>query len=307
MAIKDGAPAVGLRPPDAPPGGDDRRARAAARPGRRRHRAPAGRRPARRRRRATSCAAPSSPGAWRRSASASGWRRSSSRVTDGGRAGRGLELALARRAARAGGAPALVASVGPLTCALVPGWPRTICSRSPSESWTRRRRGARGAGATAASGARWLPARTRAARSTRPAARSRRCPSPRVAGGDGAANGNGAGRHGAGAPAAGHLPRARLLPAAALAPGRRGAAAVLRLDPRADRAERGPLRRRADALARGVHRGERPVGARGAAAVLPPPHAALPDPPGGGADRAQPRRARATASSSGWHCEEGSW
>ena len=40
----------------------------------------------------------------------------------------------------------------------------------------------------------------------------------------------------------------------------------------------GALRRRADALARGLHRVQRPVGARRAAAVLPPPHAALPDP-----------------------------
>ena len=73
-----------------------------------------------------------------------------------------------------------------------------------------------------------------------------------------------------------------------LAAGRRGPAAVLRLDPGPDRSERRPLRRRADALARGVHRGERPVGARGAAAVLSPPHAALPDPAGRGVDRAQP-------------------
>ena len=40
------------------------------------------------------------------------------------------------------------------------------------------------------------------------------------------------------------------------------------------------VRRRAAALARGVHRAERPVGAGGARAVLPPPHAALPDPAG---------------------------
>ncbi len=77
---------------------------------------------------------------------------------------------------------------------------------------------------------------------------------------------------------------------AAVAAGRGGAATVLRLDPRADRAQRGPLRRRADALAGGLHRGERTVGASRAAPLLPSPHAALPDPPGGGAHRAQPRQ-----------------
>ena len=81
------------------------------------------------------------------------------------------------------------------------------------------------------------------------------------------------------------LPRPRLLPAAALAAGRRGAAAVLRLDPRADRGRRGRLRRRADALARGVHRVQRAVGAGGAPALLPSSHPALPHPPRGGADR----------------------
>ena len=81
------------------------------------------------------------------------------------------------------------------------------------------------------------------------------------------------------------VPRPRLLPAAALAPGRRGAAAVLRLDPRADRGRRGRLRRRADALARGVHRVQRAVGAGGAPALLPSSHPALPHPPRGGADR----------------------
>ena len=81
------------------------------------------------------------------------------------------------------------------------------------------------------------------------------------------------------------LPRPRLLPAAALAAGRRGAAPVLRLDPRPDRGRRGRLRRRADALAGGVHRVQRPVGAGRAAALLPSPYPALPDPPRGGADR----------------------
>ena len=68
---------------------------------------------------------------------------------------------------------------------------------------------------------------------------------------------------------------------------------------RPDRGGRGPVRRRAHALARGVHRVQRAVGARGAAALLPPPHAALPDPADRGADRARPRLAPATGSSSG--------
>ena len=46
VAIKDGGDAVGLRSPDAPPGGDDRRARAAPCSGRGPDRAPAGGRPA---------------------------------------------------------------------------------------------------------------------------------------------------------------------------------------------------------------------------------------------------------------------
>ena len=54
-----------------------------------------------------------------------------------------------------------------------------------------------------------------------------------------------------------------------------------------DRSERGALRGRADALAGGVHRRERSVGAGGQAAVLPPPHAAIPDPARRGADRPQ--------------------
>src|SRR6185436_17975327 len=75
-------------------------------------------------------------------------------------------------------------------------------------------------------------------------------------------------------------------PAAALAPGRRGPAPVLRLHPRPDRGRRGRLRRRADALAGGVHRVQRAVGAGGAPALLPSSHAALPHPARGGAHRA---------------------
>ena len=104
-----------------------------------------------------------------------------------------------------------------------------------------------------------------------------------------------------------HLPRPRLLPAAALAAGRRRAAAVLRLDPRPDRGVRGRLRRRADALAGGLHRVQRAVGARSEGALLPPSHAALPDPPRRGAHRALAGLARATASTSGSPCAGESW
>ena len=67
--------------------------------------------------------------------------------------------------------------------------------------------------------------------------------------------------------------------------GRRRAAAVLRLDPGPDRGLRGRVRRGADALAGGLHRVQRPVGARSEGALLPPSHAAVPDPARGGADR----------------------
>ena len=87
-----------------------------------------------------------------------------------------------------------------------------------------------------------------------------------------------------------HLPRPRLLPAAALAAGRRRAAAVLRLDPGADRGLRRRLRRRADALAGGLHRVQRAVGAGGEGALLSPSHAALPDPPRRGVDRTLTRQ-----------------
>ena len=57
-------------------------------------------------------------------------------------------------------------------------------------------------------------------------------------------------------------------------------------DPRPDRGQRGAVRRRADALARSVHRRERPVGARRKAALLPPAHVEIQDPARGGADGA---------------------
>ncbi len=89
----------------------------------------------------------------------------------------------------------------------------------------------------------------------------------------------------------GVLARPRRLHPAALDPGRRGAAALLRQRPRPDRGGRRGVRRRAAALARGVHRTERPVGARRPRGLLPPSHAALPDAQGRGADRARPLRA----------------
>ena len=101
-------------------------------------------------------------------------------------------------------------------------------------------------------------ARRRGGRSTRRAARSRRARWRRWTARSADGNGHRTGCRRRDRPRGGrHLSRPRLLPAAAGAAGRRRAAALLRLDPRADRAERGRLRRRADALARGVHRGER--------------------------------------------------
>ena len=103
-------------------------------------------------------------------------------------------------------------------------------------------------------------------------------------------DGNGNGAHAADGR---DLPRPRLLPAAALAAGHRRAAPVLRVAAGADRARRGPLRRRAHALARGLHRVQRPVGGGRATPVLPPSYAALSHPQDRGAHRARPElRAR---------------
>ena len=84
------------------------------------------------------------------------------------------------------------------------------------------------------------------------------------------------------------LARPRRLHPAALDPGRRGAEALLRQRPRPDRGRRRGVRRRAAALAGGLHRTERPVGAGGPRGLLPPPHAALPDAQSRGADRPRP-------------------
>ena len=64
--------------------------------------------------------------------------------------------------------------------------------------------------------------------------------------------------------------------------------ALLRQRARPDRTGRRRVRRRAAALAGGLHRAERPVGARRARGLLPPPHAALPDAQGRRADRPRP-------------------
>ena len=61
-------------------------------------------------------------------------------------------------------------------------------------------------------------------------------------------------------PARGLLPRPGRVPAAPVAPGRRGAPALLRQRARAARGRKRRIRRRADPLARGLHRAERPMG-----------------------------------------------
>ena len=198
------------------------------------------------------------------------------------RAGRARARALARRRAaaaeealaravreEAGGG--LVAPAGRFLCALLPaaGDDELFALAERLHARVAREAGAAAAGRRRAH----RRARRPAARLPRGALRARGA----RAGGQ---------RHGNGLADARHLPRPRLLPAAALAAGRRRAAAVLRLDPGADRGLRGRLRRRADALAGGLHRVQRAVGARGEGALLPPSHAALPDPPRRGAHRA---------------------
>ena len=164
-------PAVGLRPADAASGGDDRRARAAALAGRRRHRAPARRRRARRDRprRAdrTELAAGSSRSACPSASRAivlSGPARGAGRPAS-------VEAAL-WAALREEAAPALVASVGTLACALVPGGDDDELfalgdrvARRPARSFRR--------GPGRASGGR-CPRSTRGGASTRRGARWRR-------------------------------------------------------------------------------------------------------------------------------------
>ena len=292
MAVKDARRTGRDRPADPAPGGHGRRAGAAAPPRRRLDRAPPGGRRARRddRRRARGAGA-RAPAA-SRSGSATASRRSCSRPPRA-RHGRGARRA-GRRAARRGGRAASSPARGATSARCSPGCPTTSCSRSPSAS---RERVARGA-ASARPPARAAPC-PRAARAA--AYHEARCALEALELGAAAT-----GRHGATATARPRprrdLPRPRLLPAAAVAAGRRRPAAVLRVAAGADRERRGPLRRRADALARGVHRVQRAVGGGGQAPVLPPPHAALPDPQDRGAHGPRAGLARATASSSGSPC-----
>ena len=146
----------------------------------------------------------------------------------------------------------LVATAGTHVCALLPGFLdeelfelASACSTAWWPRWAPCPPPARAV--------RWPPA-TRAAPFTRRAAPWRRGRCRPVAPSNGA-------RATATGPAPRHdLPRPRLLPAAALAAGLRRLAALLRVHARPDRGRRGPLRRRAGALARGVHRVQRPVG-----------------------------------------------
>ena len=177
--------------------------------------------------------------------------------------------------------PALVASVGSLACALVPG-------AADDELFALGDRVAAAAGLELREEVRVGIGRAVPVLDARRSFHEARCALEALALGAAATNGNG--RVGVGGwPSSGDLQGSRVLPAPAVLAGRRGAAAVLRLDPRADRGQRGAVRRRADAVARGVHRGERAVGAGGEAALLPPPHAAVSDPPGRGADGPGPR------------------
>ena len=176
----------------------------------------------------------------------------------------------------------LVAPSGRYVVALLPGF-------LDDELFELAERAVAGAGQAvgAPSGGRAPGARCRRAARARPttrrAARSRRASWARSP-----TNGNGA--H---APSVATYRDLGLLPAAALAAGLRRAAAVLRVAPGADRARRGPLRRRAHALARGLHRVQRPVGGGRATPVLPPSYAALSHPQDRGAHRARPElRAR---------------
>ena len=179
-------PAVGLRPADPAPGGDDRRARAAALARRRRHRAPARRRRARRDRPRR---------ADRRGAGAPARAVRALRIggRDRPRAGRRrarvaapVEAALSA-ALRDEAAPALVASVGSLACALVAGRRRRRAVRA-----RRAGRGARPAPSCAVEVrvgvGRAVPGRRRAAELPRGAVRAR---GARVGGAASDGNGNG--------------------------------------------------------------------------------------------------------------------
>ena len=219
---------------------------------RRRHRAPAGGRRAGRRglRRAGGRRARAAAGAVRPRATASAVLVLTPPRSRPRRSSRARSAAALRDEAAGG----LVAGTGDVHLRAAPARraATTSCSSSPGACALRvvARGAARARGRRGPRGAR----RRRAARpSTRRAARSRRATLGRR---------RGQRQRATAAATARDLQRPGLLPAAALAAGRRGAAAVLRLDPRPDRGRRGPLRRRADALAGGVHRVQRAVGAR---------------------------------------------
>ena len=116
VAAKGDRGAVGVRPPHAPPGRDDRRARAAAQADGRRHRAPAGRRRAHRARGRASSRARTSRAGWSRSGSATapGWSCSRRR-------GRSRRRSRTRSRARSATRPAPGWSPAPgrFSCALI--------------------------------------------------------------------------------------------------------------------------------------------------------------------------------------------
>ena len=178
VAVKDARRPDRVRPPDAAPGGHDRRARAAAPAGGRGHRAAAGGRRAVRARRGRAGRPSSSRAASSRSGSATAPRRSCS-LRAPSRVARPSRRALGVAAARRGGRRrARRRARRAACCALLPGdAPRTSSSRSPSASPSalraatrrpvarrRRPRRARGRGARAPStrrAARWRPGRWR--------------------------------------------------------------------------------------------------------------------------------------------------
>ena len=275
-----------VRPPDPAPGRHGRRARAAAPPRRRRHRAPAGRRRARRGRRRRArrrrARAPARAVRARRPRRRRSSSRRRERVARRRRGGARRARCATRRVS------GLVAGTGRFVVrAAAPGdGATTSCSSSPSASRARvaeqtgAERSRAGAGRAVAAGraARELPRgalRARGARADRRATAA-------------TATATGAAR------------------APELATYRDLGSFQLLLSLQDDDALRlfcdsilapiedgeGALRRRADALARGVHRVQRPVGGGRAAALLPPPHAALPDPHGRGAHRPRPDSAR---------------
>ena len=257
-----------VRAADPAAGGHGRGARADAPPRRARHRAPPGRRHPRGgvdgELTRTSCAA-----ACGRSASARARRCSSSRSPT-------PATPRPRWSARwsTPAAPRWSPPAGGLLCAVVDGAderPGRARRRRPATALAARARDGAGGGQPAGAGrgcCAALPRGALRARGDRDARRHARPTSP-------------------------SWRRPRRAPVPAVGAGRRGAAPVPRQRARADRERRGRVRRRAAALARGVHRAQRPVGARRARALLPPPHPALPDPADRAADRARPlERAR---------------